>query len=60
MLIVLLFQLSSKWKEKILGVIVVEPCTAQASFKEWGEAKVIIYTSMFIDMLSVIEMNMLM
>ncbi|KAK3706778.1 hypothetical protein QZH41_015343 [Actinostola sp. cb2023] len=31
--------LSSKWKEKILGLIVVEPCTATASFKEWGEAK---------------------
>ncbi|KXJ16185.1 uncharacterized protein ZK1073.1 [Exaiptasia diaphana] len=32
--------LSSKWKEKILGLIVVEPCTATASFKEWGETKI--------------------
>lgn len=31
--------LSSKWKDKILGLVVVEPCTATASFKEWGEAK---------------------
>jgi hypothetical protein len=32
--------MSSKWKDRILGLIVVEPCSATASFKEWGEAKV--------------------
>ncbi|XP_031567576.1 uncharacterized protein ZK1073.1-like [Actinia tenebrosa] len=31
--------MSSKWKERILGLVVVEPCTATATFKEWGEAK---------------------
>ncbi|EDO32493.1 predicted protein [Nematostella vectensis] len=32
--------LASKWKERILGLILVEPCGATSSFKEWGEAKV--------------------